>query len=132
MKAVLLNQSSFLTLASLLQLLKMAEGSDNTALLADTDHLESHDDVCSQGILPAKSHFKFTTRLLTLLISLLSLATFILLIVTYIRVKSGPFGYVGRTQDTINDLSICVSHLYYLSMCLIFKMLSTTDRKSVV
>ncbi|KIM95662.1 hypothetical protein OIDMADRAFT_148742 [Oidiodendron maius Zn] len=88
----------------------MSGTSDDTPLMADTDHMHSHDEINGQRLkaLPANAYFKFTLKAFTIIISLLSLVIFSLLMVTHAWISVGPFDSTQSTQDAIVDLVICI------------------------
>jgi hypothetical protein len=93
----------------------MASGSENTPFLADNDHRDSYDE--AEGgftkIPPANAHFRRPIRILTGVVSFLSLSIFGLLIASYILLNVGPFEWNWGSKEAIQDLAICVSNLSY-------------------
>jgi hypothetical protein len=89
----------------------MADHSENTPFLADNDHGNNYDE--SQGdfikVSPANSHFRRPIRILTGIISFLSLSVFGLLVASYVLLKVAPFQYTWGPQEAIRGLAICVS-----------------------
>lgn len=89
----------------------MAEPSEGTPFLSDNDHRDTHDEPEDNYVkeLPANSHFKQPLRILTAIISLLSLGVGIVLVAAVIFVKTGPFEHAYHTSEEARDLAICVS-----------------------
>ena len=59
-------------------------------------------------VLPANSHFKRSLKIITILISDLSISVFALLIFTYVKLSNGPFYSTWGSRDYVKELSIVV------------------------
>jgi len=83
---------------------------DETPFLADNEHdgLENHPIMVAS----ANSHFKRPLNIITAVLSVLSIAVFALLIVTYVLLQTGPFRSIWSSQDSVRDLAIVVSHFF--------------------
>lgn len=87
----------------------MAERSESTPFLADNDHVDDYDPNNFSRVLPANAHFKKPLRVLSGVISFLSLGVFGLLIASYVLLNVGPFQYIWGSKEVTRDLSIVVS-----------------------
>jgi hypothetical protein len=96
----------------------MADNSDTTPFLADNDHGDNYDEtehhITKKS--PANAHFKLPIKILTIIISVLSLSICGILIGSYVFINTGPFQYTYGSSESIRDLAICVgssnSHIY--------------------
>jgi hypothetical protein len=91
----------------------MASRSEETPFLADNDHGDDYDEGESGFIkyTPANSHYRRPIRILSGVISFLSLSIFGVLIACYVLINVGPFQYTWGTREASRDLAIVVSTL---------------------
>ncbi len=101
----------------------MADDSENTPFLADTDHEndvndfheEGYDDVPSK--IPANSHFKRSIKTLTIVLAIFSALTIMMAITSFVLIQIAPFkGYTYNARDVLKDLGICVSTFNLISI----------------
>jgi len=88
----------------------MAGPSDSTPLLADSDHIDSHDEVESHPFepSPAEAHLNRPIKILTIIIWFLSLSIFGLLIATDVLINKGPFQYTWTAKELVRHLAVCL------------------------
>lgn len=87
--------------------------SESTPFLADNDHDNNY--VEAEGrvskTLPANGHFKLAIKILSIIVTALSILITGLLIASYVLIRVGPFVYTYISKDRVRDLAICVGFL---------------------